>query len=537
MPRTPLFDLFRQTTRKALAAESPEANALEARRVARMDRRSVLKGVTALGMGMAVRAARAEEARPPSALRVGIVGAGLAGLACAYELRCSGVQATVHEARERTGGRVFSMGGAFGGPVIFPGQVVERGGEFIDSGHSTMLGYAREFHLEREDLLRVTGDVFYFFGGQLYSEADILEEYCPLIAAINQDLSRLSEAPTAADHTELDRRFDLLDLVTYLEARNTGPLVKAAIIAAYEAEYGQAADELSCLNLLFLIQTEQCRRFEPYGESDERYRLLGGNQQIPRELAARLPGQVRQGERLESVRKTPTGALALTLRRGSTSYTATYDVVVLAVPFTVLRRVELAASLGLPAWKTRVIRELGYGTNAKMMVGYRGPVWRASGCSGASYSDLMNHQATWETNPTRATAGDAVLTDFASGPRGAGMDPGNVAGEAERFVAAMGRVVPGTAGAVKRGVDRRIVAHLEHWPSNPNALGSYSSYRPGQFTSLAGTEGTPVGNLYFAGEHTSSFYEAQGYMEGAAATGKSTAQAILAMANVAAASG
>ncbi|WP_323389271.1 flavin monoamine oxidase family protein [Myxococcus qinghaiensis] len=532
MARTPLFDLFRQTTRRALAAASVGAPPLEARREVRMDRRSVLKGGAALGVGWAVGAARAQEAHPPTSLRVGIVGAGLAGLACAYELRRAGVRATVHEARERVGGRVFSMGGAFGGPVIFPGQVVERGGEFIDSGHSTMLGCAREFHLEKEDLLRVTGEVFYFFGGQLRSEADILEEYCPLIAAIAQDLSRLSEAPTAAEHTELDRRFDLMDLVTYLEARNAGPLVKAAIIATYEAEYGRAADELSCLNLLFLIRTEQCRRFEPYGESDERYRLLGGNQQVPRELAARLPGQVRQGERLESVRKTPAGALALTLRRGSTSYTATYDAVVLAVPFTVLRRVELEASLGLPAWKTRVIRELGYGTNAKMMVGYRGPVWWASGCSGASYSDLMNHQATWETNPTRATASEAVLTDFASGPRGAGMDPSNVAGEAERFVAAMNRVVPGTAGAVKRGVDRRIVAHLAHWPSNPNALGSYTAYRPGQFTSLAGTEGTPVGNLYFAGEHTSSFYEAQGYMEGAAATGKSTAAAILATARV-----
>ncbi|WP_426745420.1 NAD(P)/FAD-dependent oxidoreductase [Myxococcus faecalis] len=535
MPRTALFDSFRQTTRKALAASITRREVtrpFEARRG--VDRRSVLKGLTVLGLGFAVGSARAQEAHALPSPRVGIVGAGLAGLACAYELRRAGVIATVHEASERTGGRVYSMGGAFGGPVTFPGQVVERGGEFIDSGHATMLGYARQFHLEREDLARFHGEVTYFFGGQRYAESAILAEYCPLIAAIRQDLSRLSDAPTAARHTPVDRAFDVMDLMTYLESRDAGPLISAAIIAAYEAEYGRTADTLSCLNLLFLIGTEQCRRFEPYGESDERYRLLGGNQQIPRELAARLPGQVRWGERLEAVRRTPAGALALSLRRDSWSFTATYDVVVLAVPFTTLRRVALDGSLGLPPWKTKVIQELGYGTNAKLMVGYQGPVWRAGGGSGATYSDLMHHQATWETNPSRATARDAVLTDYASGARGAAMDPGNVALEAERFVAAMNRVVPGTASAVKRGVDRRILAHLEHWPSSPFTLGSYTAYGPGQFTSLAGYEAPPVGHLFFAGEHTSSFYEAQGYMEGAAASGRSTAAAILVAARIAA---
>ncbi|MFY1829694.1 FAD-dependent oxidoreductase [Myxococcus fulvus] len=534
MSRTPLFDSFRQTTRKALAASTSRREVAPPSEVRRVDRRSVMKGLVGLGLGLAVGNARGQEAPVLQSPRVGIIGAGLAGLACAYELRCAGVIATVHEASERAGGRVYSMGGVFGGPVTFPGQVVERGGEFIDSGHTTMLGYARQFQLEREDLARFQGEVTYFFGGQRHAESAILAEYCPLIAAIRQDLSRLSAAPTAARHTPVDRAFDVMDLMTYLESRDAGPLVSAAITAAYEAEYGRTADTLSCLNLLFLIGTEQCRRFEPYGDSDERYRLLGGNQQVPRELAARLPGQVRSGERLEAARRTPAGALALSLRRGSSSFTATYDVVVLAVPFTVLRRVALDGSLGLPPWKRKVIQELGYGTNAKMMVGYHGPVWRAGGGSGATYSDLMHHQATWETNPSRATSRDAVLTDYASGERGASMDPGHVALEAERFVAAMNRVVPGTASAVKRGVDRRILAHLEHWPSVPFALGSYTAYGPGQFTSLAGYEAPAVGNLFFAGEHTSSFYEAQGYMEGAAASGRSTAAAILAMSRLAA---
>ena len=61
----------------------------------------------------------------------------------------------------------------------------------------------------------------------------------------------------------------------------------------------------------------------------------------------------------------------------------------------------------------------------------------------------------------------------------------------------------------------------------PLTLGSYACDKPGQFTSLAGREGTRVGNLRFAGEHTSSFYDFQGSMEGACVSGLDAANEIL----------
>jgi monoamine oxidase len=50
---------------------------------------------------------------------------------------------------------------------------------------------------------------------------------------------------------------------------------------------------------------------------------------------------------------------------------------------------------------------------------------------------------------------------------------------------------------------------------------------PGQFTTIAGLEGIPAGNLYFAGEHANSFYVWQGFMEGAALSGLDAAAEIL----------
>jgi len=61
------------------------------------------------------------------------------------------------------------------------------------------------------------------------------------------------------------------------------------------------------------------------------------------------------------------------------------------------------------------------------------------------------------------------------------------------------------------------VASLSCPAGDPNLLGSYSCWLIGHFTELAGYEGVPQGNIYFAGEHTS--YNFQGYMEGGAQTG------------------
>ena len=88
-------------------------------------------------------------------------------------------------------------------------------------------------------------------------------------------------------------------------------------------------------------------------------------------------------------------------------------------------------------------------------------------------------------------------------------------------------VFPGSAGAATRSPRGALTVDLWHWPSQPLWKGSYTCNRPGYFTTIAGNEGKPVGNVYFAGEHTNSFYEYQGFMEGAALSGIDAAARIL----------
>ena len=347
---------------------------------------------------------------PGPALRVAIVGAGLAGLACADELNMNGIKADLYEANNRVGGRCFSLDG------FFPGQVAERGGEFIDNLHKTLLGYANRFKLELEDAEKEPpGEVFYFFNGQHVPESAVVEEFRDLVSAMRDDL-RMVGQPTADSHTDAESVLDLTNLRDYLTTRGAGTIVSKAIEEAYIAEYGLEIDQQSCLSFLLFIHADRRSKFRPFGVfSDERYHIIGGNEQIVEGLRKQLDGQIQLGMKLVKARKNAGGEIEIVFKNGSKTVSTTYDAVVFAIPFSTLREVELDASLGLPPWKLFAINELRYGTNAKMMVGFDRRPWLAQGSNGGSYSDLANHQTTWETNPTRATDLRAVLTDYSGG--------------------------------------------------------------------------------------------------------------------------
>jgi monoamine oxidase len=453
-------------------------------------------------------------------VRVAIVGAGLAGLACADELNKNGIHATLYDANNRVGGRCFSLEG------FFPGQVAERGGEFIDNLHKTMLGYAQQFKLTLEDVEKEPpGEVFYFFNGQHFPESAVVDEFRDLVSAMHDDLRTVGQ-PTADSHTNADEILDFTSLREYLETRGAGEIASKAIEQAYIAEYGLGIDQQSCLSFLLFIHADRRSKFHPFGVfSDERYHVIGGNEQIVEGLGGRLAGQIRREMKLVKASKNVSGDIELTFKNGSRTMSTTYDAVVFALPFSTLREADLGG-LGLPAWKQFAIDELRYGTNAKMMVGFDGRPWLAQGSNGASYSDLPHHQTTWETNPTKATAMHAVLTDYSGGNRGASLRPEKVQQEAELFLRDLDRVYPGASSMASRPLGNLRV-HLEHWPSNPLVKGSYTCNHPGYFTTIADNEAKSVGNLYFAGEHTSSFYEFQGFMEGAALSGIRAAREVL----------
>lgn len=96
---------------------------------------------------------------------------------------------------------------------------------------------------------------------------------------------------------------------------------------------------------------------------------------------------IETGAVLELLRQSATGAYRLSLRRDGASSEVTASHVILTLPVTTLRQVDLR--LDLPTIKRRAIAELAYGTNAKLMIGFARRIWRETAASdGSTFSDL-----------------------------------------------------------------------------------------------------------------------------------------------------
>lgn len=475
-------------------------------------------GATLLALG-----ATAPRARAQGTADVAVVGAGLAGLQAASVLAGKRIDAQVYEAGPRVGGRVWSLRG------LFPGQVAERGAELIDTTHSTVRGLAKAFGLTLEDHEKQPGEEFFHFMGQRWSEAQVVEEYRAFSAAMNADLRQLSGGPTADRFNAYDAQLDHLPLSDYLSSRGAGTLLRGVMDTAYTIEFGREINRQSALALLFFAQANKRGHFTPFGNfSDERFHIVEGNDALATGIERSLPRPVALGHQLLRIGRLADGLLKLSFAQGSRTVEVVHAAVILALPAPMMRLLSFDPPVGLAAHSRSAINGLDYGTNSKMMIGFTGRPWQDLGCNGGSYSDLRHHQNTWETSPTTGQAGvRGVITDYSGGERGARLDPTRLQDEASAFLADLDMVWPGSRGFARRDSQGRIVAHLENWSRHPFTRGAYTNNQPGYFTTLEGQYAKPAAaGLFFAGEHTDSFYSYQGFMEGALLSGARAADQV-----------
>ncbi|MFN2385680.1 MAG: flavin monoamine oxidase family protein [Thermoanaerobaculia bacterium] len=522
MARTPLFGFLRRSlgiARHSLHSPMPLDELLErGRDRAALSRRELLLGAASAAAVTAYAGCAPARILTPGVHQeeVLIFGAGIAGLTAAYRLQQAGVRARVFDAANRTGGRMFSLRDHFA-----DGQVAELGGELIDTGHKTIRALAGELGIALDDFAQedpgVDRDVW-FIEGARRSEREVVEAFRPLAARIERDLATFQgDGDVTYKAHNGGGRFDFTTLAKYLDEAGMTGWFRKLLDVAYTAEYGLETDRQSSLNLLFLIDPEP-EPFRIFGESDERFHVRGGNDLITRALAERLERPVETGAALEAIRKGSDGRLVCTLRRAGTSQEIAGAHVVLAMPFTMLRSVQI--DLELPAVKRRAIDQLGYGTNAKLMVSFSERVWRTRHRSNGSVVTDLPFQSSWETSRLQPGA-SGLLTNFTGGAHGLELGQGTPAHQAALFVSDLERIFPGISAHREGMKEARF-----HWPSHPFTKGSYACYLPGQWTAFRGVEGEPVGNLHFAGEHCS--LDAQGFMEGGCETGEAAAREVLA---------
>jgi monoamine oxidase len=519
MSRTPLF----AAVKKALALSFhdqgivlPRTSALTRRQLLRLS--AAAASATALSPILR-RTARAEQSAP---LSIAIVGGGVAGLTAAYRLHEAGAKPVVLEASNRWGGRMFTM------YDFYKGMFCELGGEFVDTGHEDLQKLGSELGVEMQEL-GTKGEDLYFFRGAFHTPKEMLDPenqtgaFVPIAKRIAEDADKLTD--DEENWTEHARKLDDVSLKDYLEQfrGKTDDWAIDVLDVAYNIEFGLLTEEQSSLAMVDMIGTDLSKPFEAFGESDEKFRIKGGSSALIKALVDALQNKIemKQGFTLTSL-ENKDGQIVMSFDAPGGAQSQGFDAAILALPFTKLRQVKGLDGLELSDEKLKCIRELGYGSNAKVMVGTTSRAWQnpdsglPAPSNGLFYSDL-DFQSTYDTS--RAQPGDAgILTNFL-GSKGGQTDAKSAL---DAFRSGLGKISP----KIAESFDPNAVVSW-FWNVYPYTLGSYASAKVGQYTTLLEVAPEPAldGRLQFAGEHTSADF--LGYMNGGVHSGNRAAKALI----------
>lgn len=458
-----------------------------------------------------------------AAPRIAVVGAGIAGLNAAYQLKKAGLAATVYEASSRVGGRIRSVKNAFGDQLT-----IDLGAELINTDHEDMLALAQEFgiklyhRIDDAHHLEIPKEAFWF-DGIAYDEAQVVKDLRPLARQIAADSALLD-----SDYDTHAPAFDKGSVQDYLDKHADKikmPYIRALIENTIRTEYGVEPGNSSALQLLFNLPTVKGQAVNLLSYSDEAYSVVGGSAEITDALAMALPGQIKTNQYMHGIRKHQSGFRLSFADRS----TVEADIVIIAIPFTVLRAVFIDAPI--PARLRRFIDEAMLGANEKLVAGFSHRFWRtAKGFSLAAWTDF-GCSAVWDESQRQPGRKKGALNFFLGGREVVESQNLKVGDLIKGFIAQMDRHVPG-ALAARTGAFVR-----SRWLQNYLSFGAYSSFKPGQLTRFSDyfwiesknpseRQTVTAGNLIFVGEHLSDEYF--GFMNGAAQTGRLAAQEVIA---------
>lgn len=451
-----------------------------------------------------------------------IVGGGLAGLNAAYQLGLAGVRAQVFEAHQRVGGRIRSVRSA-----VSEGVVTDLGAELVNTDHADLRAILDAFGVpllprKEDDALDMVG---YFFAGTRRSEAEIAAALAPFAAQVMVDAELLD-----ADWDTYGPQFDQLSLADYLDQHSdklpADPDLRALMEALVRVEYGVEPQDSSALQLLYVLPVADGEHVELISTSDEAWVIDGGSESVIKALHGVLKPQVRTGMALTAIMQTANG-YSLTFN-GHQQVKADY--VVLALPFTALRKVDMQVEL--PEGLQQFIREVDLGRNEKIVAGMEQRVWRTEqGFRNECWND-QSASLLWDSSVRELSSRtNGALTFFLGGDEVAATADGTAEQQGGQLVQEYDALLLGLADSANGRYLRTA------WHRTPGILGGYTNFKPGQYTGFASewmyveaddpdeANDVHVGRLVFAGEHTSD--EFYGFMNGAAQTGRLAAQWIL----------
>lgn len=434
-----------------------------------------------------------------------VIGAGLAGLSAAVQLRKDGARVTVVEARDRVGGRVLTIRDVFAND-----QHAEAGGDFIDQGQEDIRHLADEYGLTVRTILREG------FSFVRYQERGIIQgrpakgerAWKP----IADRAKLLIEAYRRAEQrweSAVVRSMAQRSVAQWLDEVDADESMRA-MVTGLRGFFLADPEDLSLLVLIEQLASEAPGQ-EPMG------RIEGGNDRLPNAIAVELGEAVHLKTAALAIHDDQSSVRVAVEHAGDRTEIKA-DYVIVAVPVTTLRAIEISPEL--PIEQANAFERLKYGRVTKSLLQFDRRFWKRKGRSRAYGTDAPTG-AIWDANEEqRGRAG--ILTLMAGGQ--ASEDTQKILAQegVEGLVRALSWLKPGEAELLKH--------HHVTWEHDSWAQGGYTYFDPAFDPFWRPWLARPHGRLLFAGEHTSIKW--QGYMNGAVESGLRAAAEVWALAKV-----
>jgi monoamine oxidase len=421
-------------------------------------------------------------------------------LSAARDLKRSGSDVIVLEARDRIGGRVEAV-------TLPDGRSVQAGGEVFGPGHTAYGELVEELGLTVEpSYVADPGEISWGLVDGVYigddapwmSEAERGDEqrvgraFVELAATVDPD-----DPWSHPDAVALDG----MSLSEWLRAQGALP----AVMRRHElASLSLACDGPERTSLLAELRKHAAIGGDDFYDLErwESLRVAGGSAAVPAAIAAELGRDtIRLGAAVAKI-EIRAGRTRVTLSDGEA---INAEAVVCALPAGPLRAVEI---VGLSDARLRSLRSYRQALAAKVVAAYDASFWQESGQNGLAECEWL-FGSTWPQ-------GDGILSLLVPPER---LSAFLAAPEAVRS----STVVDGLVALYGERA-RFPLAMLERaWGVDPFTQGYITSWAPGDLTRVGPLHGTHEPPFYVAG----SDHWVAGYMEGAVRTGRDAARAAL----------
>lgn len=445
--------------------------------------------------------------------RVVIVGAGMAGLVAAHELKRAGHEPVIIEAQQRVGGRVLTLRQPF-----TAGLYAEVGAMRIPRAHQLTLEYIDKFGLPTHDFTMDNPNAYYFIGGRRLriseatanpsllgfgtSEREQNRSASALWMDAIEPLLRKLNVEGEAAWDEIVEIYDGYSTREYLEARGWSE-------AAIEM-YGLLANQEAVMNSSFLeVFREDSGNF--YTNMVE---IEGGTDRLPHSFLPELAQNIRFGAKMIAVNQSPED-VTIFYRSAAGRGEVTGDYAIITVPFPVLRHVEILKPFTRA--KQRAIRQLHYDASAKILFQCRRRFWEEDDgiFGGGTITDLPIRNLYYPDH-SRETGRGVILASYTwsqDAQRWGSLSPDD---RIRRALEDVAQIHPQVLKEFEVGASWM-------WHDDEFAGGAFALFDPGQHKLLHEQIIAPEGRIHFAGEHASLYHA---WIQGAIESGLRAAIAV-----------